>query len=196
MHIEGDASRNTPAQDTFQGISLQPHVVHIRDLVTATRAQTILDYGSGKGMLYHLQPYRLEGNDETWDSVSDYWDVDYVACYDPSYAPFSTLPQGPFDGVICTDVLEHCPEEDMDWIVGELFRYANKFVFASIAGYPAMKTLPSGENAHCTVRPEAWWNELFQRHADHSGALWMVRFYERNANDQTLTVREFGSALA
>ena len=122
--------------------------------------------------------------------------MDYVACYDPSYAPFSLLPQGPFDGVICTDVLEHCPEEDLDWIVGELFGYANKFVFASIAGYPAMKTLPSGENAHCTVQPLAWWNALFQRHAGDNGALWMVRYYERNATDQALTVREFGSAQA
>ena len=196
MHREGDASRHTPAQDMFQGISLRPHVVPIRNLITATHAQTILDYGSGKGMLYHLRPFHLEGHAETWESVSDYWDVDYVACYDPSYAPFSLLPQGPFDGVICTDVLEHCPEEDLDWIVGELFGYANKFVFASIAGYPAMKTLPSGENAHCTVQPLAWWNALFQRHAGDNGALWMVRYYERNATDQALTVREFGSAQA
>jgi hypothetical protein len=66
--------------------------------------------------------------------------------------PFSALPEGRFDGVVCTDVLEHCPEEDLPWIVGELFGYARLFVFANVACYPAAKKLPNGENAHCTIR--------------------------------------------
>jgi hypothetical protein len=67
--------------------------------------------------------------------------------------------------VICTDVLEHCPEEDLPWIVGELFGYARLFVFANVACYPAMKTLPNGENAHCTIRPVEFWREIFQNAA-------------------------------
>jgi hypothetical protein len=88
--------------------------------------------------------------------------VDSVHCYDPCHAPYSTLPTERFDGVITTDVLEHCPEEDLDWIIGELFGFARKFVFASIAAYPALTHLPNGENAHCTVRPTGWWRERFQ----------------------------------
>ena len=44
-----------------------------------------------------------------------------ITCYDPGYEPHSRLPQGKFDGVLCTDVLEHCPQDDLEWIVGELF---------------------------------------------------------------------------
>lgn len=55
--------------------------------------------------------------------------------------------------MICTDVLEHCPEEDIPWIVDELFAFARKFVYANIACFPARKQLPSGGNAHCTVKP-------------------------------------------
>ena len=37
---------------------------------------------------------------------------------------------------------------------------AGRFVFATIALYPAGKTLPNGENAHCTIRPPEWWKTL------------------------------------
>ena len=61
------------------------------------------------------------------------------------------------------DVLEHCPEQDLRWIVAEIFGFANRFVFANVASYEAMTTLPNGENAHCTVRPSEWWNAVFAK---------------------------------
>ena len=197
MHLEGDASRGAAPAAMFPGISLRAHVAHIRAMAAATQSQSILDYGCGKGMLYREQPFTIEGSSESWESVSDYWDVDYVACYDPSYPPFSKLPVGQFDGVICTDVLEHCPEEDLPWIVGELFGYARRFVFASIAGHPAKKQLPDGSNAHCTVRPAAWWSALFERNAaQRSGIAWQARFYEQEPATGTITIHELGSAGA
>ena len=42
-------------------------------------------------------------------------------------------PTGQFDGVISTDVLEHCPEPDLPWILDEMFGAARKFIFANIA---------------------------------------------------------------
>jgi len=119
-----------------------------------------------------------------WNSMQEYWGVESIRCYDPGHPPFSVLPEGGFDAVICTDVLEHCPEEDLPWIVGELFGYARRFVFANVACYPAAKTLPNGENAHCTIRPVAFWRALFDRAAldaasdqaaaERSGLLWEV----------------------
>ena len=60
--------------------------------------------------------------------------------------------------MICTDVLEHCPEEDLSWIVEEIFNYARRFVYLNVACFPARKTLPSGENAHITIREPDWWH--------------------------------------
>ena len=88
-----------------------------------------------------------------------------IQCYDPAYQPHNNLPAGKFDGVVCTDVLEHCPEEDIAWILGELFGYATKFVFANVACFPARKRLPSGGNAHCTIKPVKWWEEQLERAA-------------------------------
>jgi hypothetical protein len=87
------------------------------------------------------------------------------AIHDPAYEPHSRLPSGTFHGVVCTDVLEHCPEPDLPWIVQELFTYAERFVYANIACYPAQKRLANGENAHCTVRDRSWWEPLFQASA-------------------------------
>jgi hypothetical protein len=59
----------------------------------------------------------MENGVVRWNSMKEYWGVESIRCYDPGYPPFSTLPEGRFDGVICTDVLEHCPEELKEKIV-------------------------------------------------------------------------------
>jgi len=134
-------------------------VARIKRLVDATGARTLLDYGAGKGMQYELGRIDVEENGEHRQlTVKEYWGVDEIVCYDPAYTPFSNLPARKFDAVICTDVLEHCPEQDIPWILDEMFAYANKFVFALAACYPAKKQLPDGENAHCTIKPAEWWS--------------------------------------
>lgn len=160
LHSAGSAQRNLAAQETYTGISLFPHVRRIRRLVELTAAREIMDYGAGKGLAYGVSPLDVPGVGKV-DTLIDYWDVDFVHCYDPCYEPHSKLPAEQFDGVISTDVLEHCPEEDLPWIVDEIFSYARRFVYANIASYPAMMILPNGENAHITIQPIAWWQSLF-----------------------------------
>jgi len=160
MHERGEQFLGLGPESTYPGVSVLPHLARIKELIDTTGAATVLDYGCGKGIQYELHPVKVPGMGEV-ESVIDYWDIDEVACYDPCYRPYSRLPEGRFDGVVCTDVLEHCPEEDIPWIVGELFGYAERFVFASIACYPAKSRLPNGENAHCTIRPLEWWRDVF-----------------------------------
>jgi hypothetical protein len=169
MHVEGEQFLNLPAAETFSGQSLLPQAKRIKRLIEATGAMSILDYGSGKGLQYDLRDVELPGG-VVVSSVADYWDVDYVHCYDPAYPPFSKLPDTRFDGVISTDVLEHCPEEDIPWIIQEIFDFADRFVFALVACYPASKRLPTGENAHCTIRPPEWWAALAEAAAARRGS--------------------------
>jgi hypothetical protein len=174
MHRDGDLRRGVPAERTFDGKSLPRQAHRIRKLIGSTGARTILDYGSGKGDQY-LPAKVMENGASRWNSIQEYWGVESIRCYDPGHAPFSALPQARFDGVICTDVLEHCPQDDLPWIVGELFAFARLFVFANVACYPAVKTPPNGENAHCTIRPVEFWREVFeQAAAAASGVLWEV----------------------
>jgi hypothetical protein len=174
LHQEGEQRLGLTAEETYPGVSLLPHLGRIKALIERTGARTLLDYGCGKGLQYELVGFDAPGLGRI-DSVVDYWDVDEIACYDPCHGPFSALPAGPFDGVLTTDVLEHCGEEDLRWIVGEMFGYARRFVFAAVASYPAKTHLPNGENAHVTIRPAEWWKALFTEVAQaHPGVVWSV----------------------
>jgi hypothetical protein len=188
MHVHGERFKGVAAQDTFDGRSLRKEVVRIKRLIDQTGALTILDYGSGKGGEYEPRPLVIKGQGE-WDSVIDYWGIDEVTCYDPAYAPYSTLPSGRFDGVVCTDVLEHCPEEDIDWIVPEIFSFAERFVYLAVACYPAKKRLPNGENAHCTIQPPEWWRGVLLRAAsERPGVVWET-WLEPEEGGKTICIR-------
>lgn len=166
MHREG-FSRDTDVtgdktdpEHAFPGQSLHRWLLHISSLITVTGAQTVLDYGSGKGQQYE-KPVQ-NGGDILAPSIQDLWDVEDVVCFDPGVSELNVLPTKTFDAVIATDVLEHVPESDVFWVVDELFSLAGKFVFASIPCYRAAATLPDGRNAHITIRPPLWWLGVFQ----------------------------------
>jgi hypothetical protein len=138
----------------FLGRSLRWHIDRIADIIKETESKTILDYGSGRGILYE------DG------SIQKKWGIKKIHLYDPAYKPYSKLPDHSFDGVVCTDVLEHCPKEDLDWIISEIVGFANKFVYFHISCRLAGKSLPNGENAHCTVKSIDWWTKLIDSKND------------------------------
>ena len=174
MHQKGEEFLGVPAEKTFPGFSLDAQLSRIKALITRTGADTLLDYGCGKGQQYLPRPIKDESG-TIWPAVIDYLDIGELVCYDPCYEPHNILPEGKFDGVISTDVLEHCIEEDIPWIVAEMFAYANRFVFAAIACYPAKTTLPNGENAHATVRPIDWWKQVFTDAGNkHPEVMWKL----------------------
>ncbi|HEV3010114.1 MAG TPA: class I SAM-dependent methyltransferase [Burkholderiales bacterium] len=184
MHENGDTRLGIPAALTFAGQSLPRQAGHIKRWIERTGAQSILDYGSGKGEQYSLARLVDPQTQIDHPDIRSYWGVKEIRCFDPAYDPFAELPSGTFDGVICTDVLEHCPEEDIPWILGELFAFAGKFVFANIACFPARKFLPSGGNAHCTVKPQKWWQQQIERAAAAKPALpYEFRLAYRKANE-------------
>lgn len=162
LHEQGadkaEKENHRPAEQTFAGKMLASHAPTIKQMIERTQSRTLLDYGSGKGQSYETKDIEIGG--VTAPSLQEYWGLESIRCYDPGYEPFSRLPSEQFDGVICTDVLEHITEPDLPWILDEMFGFARRFVFANIACYPAKKSLPNGQNAHCTVRPPDWWTGL------------------------------------
>ena len=174
LHADGDRLLNMPAETVFPGSSLFPHVHRIKKLIEATGSENLLDYGCGKGFQYDplsVPAYGLRAG----DTLMDLWSIDNIHLYDPCHPPFDALPGERFDGVISTDVLEHCPEDDLPWILEEIFGLAKKFVFANVACFPARRRLPDGENAHCTIQGVHWWKQcLGACAARHPEILWEV----------------------
>lgn len=160
----------------FPGFSLKHYINFIIHLVEMYQPQSLLDYGCGKGLQYSERKYH-----EKWGGL-------LPAPYDPAVPQFSTKPTGTFDGVICTDVLEHVPESELPQVLLDLSGYANKFVFVAIATFPSKKILPNGMNAHVTVKDTEWW--MNKIHPFVEGQDWLVAF--NNKDEETTTTRIIG----
>ncbi len=112
-----------------------------RELLHLDKVDSILDYGCGQSLLV--------------DWVAKMNDAQ-ARRYDPAIPAHDTPPTDPVDAVICTDVLEHIPEEDVSEFLGKI-RALTPHAYFNVSVREAIEILPNGENAHCTVRPAKWW---------------------------------------
>ena len=138
--------------DYGNGGCLKFYLQHIVDLVQDWNAESLLDFGCGKA-----EGYLEYKHHEHWGIMP--------SLYDPAIPEYQTLPEGTFDGVISFDVMEHIPKEQIPETFDQIFSRADKFVFLGIATSPAEAVLPNGDNAHCTVEPIGWWEEMVHKHA-------------------------------
>ena len=123
---------------SWGGYDVVKYQQKIKDLVDRYDAKTILDYGCGKGLQYKEPlPYGSGVGQELpleqWKTFDEYLGVT-VYCYDPCVAGFEQLPPAgtKFDGVICTQVLNSIPDDDMPWVRDLLESYATKFCFVGL----------------------------------------------------------------
>lgn len=139
----------------FTGASLVPHIPAIKQTIKRFNCRTLLDYGCGKAE-FHPD-----------------WGIP-ATLYDPGVPIFDTKPQGLFDLVICTDVLEHLEEDQVSDVLDEIFGYATRAVFLTICTRPAKKKLPDGRNCHLTVQPREWWSSVIGPRAVPYEVKWNV----------------------
>ena len=136
----------------YPGDNLKPQLHHIVDLVQDTKSETLLDYGCGKGLQY-----------SQWKHHEEIGVMPEL--YDPGVPEYEVLPDGPFDGIYSTDVMEHIPKEHLQETFENIFSRAKKFVFLAICTKPALAVLPNGENAHCTVEPMEFWVSVIKKYS-------------------------------
>ena len=171
LHTKGLKDR--PGNSFFNGISLAVHIERLTKLMLLEGVKSLLDYGCGKALLYDDMKYKEMPIDENGQvlpkPLSKLWQLDYFSLYDPAYEKYSKLPKGKYDAVICTDVIEHIDEKDVDWILDEIFSYARKFVFVTIACYKALKEFEDGRNLHVNIKQPSYWKEkLLKLHNKYS----------------------------
>jgi hypothetical protein len=138
----------------FPGTAIMTHSQDIKKLVKQYDVKKILDYGCGRGDQYKA-PHRIHA-----DWGLKWWDV---KLYDPAFERLDERPLGKHDLVVCSDVLEHIPEDQVEDVIGELFFFASKAVWASVCCRPAKKVFPNTEiNLHVTIQPLPWWEAKFE----------------------------------
>lgn len=183
---------NSGTKPIFKGGSLLGHISTVAKLTNYTEAKTILDYGSGKGELYKERNLTLTTG-ENISCITDYWAVDSVRLYDPGVEEYSVKPTTQFDGVVSTDVLEHIPEEDINWVLDECFGLSTGFLYMNIASYPAVKNLPNGWNAHLTIKPPKWWQTRIERAAKNwNGSAYVFDITEKRPRLWASLIKRLG----
>ena len=159
----------------FMGISLIPLTLIIKQIFDDNKIKSFLDYGCGKGLLYTKDFKKVDkGNryPNLVEPIQDTLNIKDFALYDPAYPEHEQLPNKTYDAVISTDVLEHVPSQDLDWVMDKIYSYATKIVFLNVCGQAAIKTVPEGKhkgrNVHVSLFDNDWWvhqcNKIRQKH--------------------------------
>ena len=148
----------------FTGISIVPFVVDLYSIIQYNKCKSLLDYGCGKAVGYtqnfkDIDPKKKIPNFNV--PLHTYWGIEDLSLYDPGTLEYPTLPSKKVDVVLCTDVLEHIPEDDLGWLIRDIFNLSNKVVFLNVSTVLAIKTFTSGkykgENVHVSVFDHTWW---------------------------------------
>lgn len=85
--------------------------------------------------------------------------------YDPAIPGHDTIPRGRYDIGICTDVMEHIPEDEIDDTLQKQSLVCHDWLYI-IDNKVAIQLLPDGSNAHVIQKPAAWWKHRMGCHFD------------------------------
>ena len=142
----------------FKGISLVPLVPTLMSLVKENNCKTLLDYGCGKAIPYDKDRCKEV---DLRHPIQKLCNLKSFDLYDPAYEKYTTLPNKKYDIVVCTDVLEHIAEQDLDYVLTEILSHSKKIVFLNISCQPALKHFKEGKfkgkNVHISVFDPSWW---------------------------------------
>lgn len=109
--------------------------------VIALNPSSVLDFGCGRS-----------------DLAAHFWrdGARRIAKFDPAIPQFKEMPEGEFDLVLCTDVMEHILMADIDRVLAEI-RAKTKNAIFTISMKPARAKLPDGRNAHVSLLNASEW---------------------------------------
>jgi hypothetical protein len=134
------------------GVASIQYAPLVAQVLEATGASELLDYGAGKGRLgitlrEHVQRPLV------------------VHHYDPAIPQWSA-PPSPCGFVACIDVLEHIEPHLLDNVLDDLQRVTVGIGVFTVHTGAAVKVLPDGRNAHLIQQPPSWWLPKFLERFD------------------------------
>lgn len=132
------------------GQSAKKQAASVQAIADEYKTRTFLDFGAG---CQNIKPWVISAG------------MEYTA-YDPSVPGIDELPDGRFDFLWSTDVMEHVESEYVDETLREMAERTGKVAFVVICTIKATghhHRLPDGRNAHLTVHPASWWEAKLRK---------------------------------
>jgi hypothetical protein len=103
-------------------------------------------------------------------------------------------PSERFDGVWCADALEFLADEDVPWVVDELFARARRFVYAAVLADAPRERLSGGGELVAPARDAAWWSERLEAAGRrHPAVYWTLEVRRGRGGREQVRVRDGGS---
>lgn len=122
------------------------HALVVREMLAEYDAETVLDYGAGRGDLAKALP-----DVKVWS-------------YDPAVPAFASLPP-PCDVTVCADVLEHIEPDCLQAVLEHIAALTRKAAHIVIATkHDGNKRLADGRDPHLIVRDPEWWRNRLREH--------------------------------
>lgn len=151
-----------------QGIKhLTKHIQRVIKL--KQRAVSVLDYGCGAADHLYTKN-ELLNNKTTFEYYRGMLQCYYL--YDPCNPVYNVKPTvgSQFDITICSDVMEHVPEECVDEVLQEISSYTKPdgIVMFTISGNPGFLSFENGENLHVTQKSLNWWTEKISKNINRT----------------------------
>lgn len=156
MHEDGFSYKNgkfLKSSQTYNGQMTIAYAKFIKNIIKKNNLNSLLEYGCGKAIFYEKE---FKVKNENFPPLKKYWGVD-IKLFDPAVKEFRIMPSSMCDITICIDVLEHIPEEDIDWVLEKIMTLSKKFIFLVIGSYSSQAVLPNGEGAHILIKTTKWW---------------------------------------
>lgn len=154
------------------GWGLEEEIRGVQELVAASGARSVLAYG-------------FAGRPEAWSLVQALRARDsslVVACGDLATSAAAGQPTRQYDGVVCADVLEYLPDEDVPWVLGEVFARARQFVYVAVVHGSRTRVWTGEIPLPSQAREESWWlTHLAAASARHPTIHWRLVFHTRTA---------------
>ena len=152
-------------------------------MLSTRGVKTLLDYGAGKTQQYSPFPVKTEQGQQS-ALLKQVFNLDEITCYDPGYTPIASLPKNTFDCVVCNDVLDRCPEEDLPWVVSEIFSFAKDCVFIKVNDFDNGVRLSNNEADVITQKPKEWWVDLLSSAKVNYPSIAVYAFVQQYAQGQ------------
>lgn len=132
--------------NVMYGIGGGRHVKTVLDLRKSIAANSVGDYGCGKGLL---------GKELAKHDIA-------IFEHDPCIAG-KEEPLPPVDLLVCTDVLEHIEPEKLKFVLDDMRRCLKKVGYFVISTRKAEKILADGRNAHLIIKDKHWWRAKLEK---------------------------------
>jgi len=171
------ASQDTSGQQAVCSQASAKKPEGLQSLIEKTEPETLLEYCFAD--VTAAEP--IAGQ----DSIT-------VTQYDPVDTSGDERLDDCYDGVVCMEALNYIPDEDVPWVIEDLFGRARQFIYVVIDNAPREKRLADGTCLHSRPRDLNWWQNGFKKAAGrHPRVQWKLVFNDL-IDSKSETAREIG----